>query len=150
MSPSDLDVRAISAARAARASVGPLGVGAEPPLDFMVRRRRHRTRNRVAALAGAAALVAAGFAGFAELGSDRAKVSTTPADQPPVSSAEFCRQAPRPGDERPASYVGSDEHVADLDALVAVAPAPVHDDLTRFRNYVDADVEPARPDSRLT
>ncbi len=154
MSPSDLDERALSAARAARASVRPveeavLNRGADPLWGSLSRRGHRHTRKRIAALVVAALLVVAGFAVTAELHSDeRTKVSTAPAGQPSVNYPAFCRQAPKPGDDKGQAYVGSEQHVADLDALVTAAPGAVHDDLVRLRNYVKANVKPTRPESQ--
>ena len=53
--------------------------------------------------------------------------------------------------ERPESYVGSPEQVADADGLLAVAPASVAADLAALRDYlasgaIDSDAD---PDSNL-
>ncbi len=118
-----------------------LDPGAERSSASWSHRGRRQARNRrIAAVAGAAPLVVGAVVVTADIrGNGRTKVSTAPAGQP------FCQQAPKPDDAKPESYVGSQQHVADLEALVAVAPAAVHRDVIRLRDYVKASVEPTHP-----
>lgn len=61
----------------------------------------------------------------------------------------FCAQVPARDEEVAESYVGSEQHVADLGSLIEVAPDEVRQPLVAFRDFVEAEVDPARPDSQL-
>ncbi len=76
--------------------------------------------------------------------------STT--DSGPASMEAFCAEYASLQDRQSESYVGSSEHLADIDGLLAVAPDSVTSDLATFRDYlssgaIDSD---ANPDSNLT
>lgn len=64
--------------------------------------------------------------------------------------AEFCENAPGPGEEVPQEYVGSDEHVADLRALRDQAPEEVVDDLDLIIGYFEDSVDPSDPESQMS
>jgi hypothetical protein len=68
-----------------------------------------------------------------------------------ASAEAFCMEYASLQGERPESYVGSPEQVADADGLLAVAPAAVAADLAALRDYlasgaIDSDAD---PDSNL-
>lgn len=108
---------------------------------------------RVVGLIVAAVFVAAGCAGSdsnevsePEL-ADAASISV-----PNVELEDFCDTFSEMLDDTEESYVGSNEHIEDLEALLDVAPAEIEADLTVFYDYlltgaVDATVD---PDSTLT
>lgn len=99
-----------------------------------------RKRSRLAVLTLAVAplvLVACGG------GSSGDQVSSSP-DQ-----NKFCELASDLAGEVPESYVGSDEHVEDVNTLLAEASDEIRDDLTTFRNYIRSDVSPDNPDSNV-
>jgi hypothetical protein len=63
----------------------------------------------------------------------------------------FCAVAAELEGERPEAYVGSAEHVADAEALAAVAPAAVVDHAIAYRDFLaGGGVDPGDPDSRQT
>jgi hypothetical protein len=73
--------------------------------------------------------------------------STAPVDD----AAAFCAVAAELEGERPEAHVGSAEHVADAEALAAVAPAAVADQAIAYRDFLaGGGVDPEDPDSRLT
>ncbi len=53
-----------------------------------------------------------------------------------VDPQAFCAEMERLDGERPESYVGSDEHVADTDALADVAPEEVRPAIERYRDFL--------------
>jgi hypothetical protein len=74
---------------------------------------------------------------------------STISDSP--SAEAFCTEYASLQSERPESYVGSPEQVADADGLLAVAPAAIAADLAALREYlasgaIDSDAD---PDSNL-
>lgn len=69
--------------------------------------------------------------------------SGEPADE---GLAAFCRVMT---EEVPEEHVGTDEHVRDLDALVAAAPDEVRDDVRTMRDHIATEVDPDDPDSKL-
>jgi hypothetical protein len=64
----------------------------------------------------------------------------------------FCAEYASLQERQPASYVGSSEHLADIDGLLAVAPVSATSDLATFRDYLSSGVidSDANPDSNLT
>ncbi|MEM9517355.1 MAG: hypothetical protein AAGA42_21080 [Actinomycetota bacterium] len=64
----------------------------------------------------------------------------------------FCSEFLALQGERPASYVGSPEHVADIERLSSVAPADVAPSLATFLDFVASGAVDAAadPDSTLT
>ena len=69
---------------------------------------------------------------------------------PPVdpSVAGYCTVLDSVSGERPASYPGSGEHLADIDRLLAAAPPEVAADLAAYRAFVAASVRPGDPASQ--
>lgn len=63
----------------------------------------------------------------------------------------FCGQFASLSGERPEPYVGSAEHVADVDRLIAVAPEPIVGDLTVYRDFLSSGAVDSEndPDSNL-
>lgn len=59
----------------------------------------------------------------------------------------FC-EAFREVDQAPSPPVGSDEHVQELNELVALAPDAVSSDLAAVRDHIDAEVSPDDPQSQ--
>ncbi|MGH9154819.1 MAG: hypothetical protein ACRD1K_02955, partial [Acidimicrobiales bacterium] len=70
-------------------------------------------------------------------------------DPTPVRPA-YCGVVDALSGERPDSYEGSDEHLADIDRLLAAAPPQVVADLRIYRDYVADHVDPAVPASHET
>lgn len=81
-----------------------------------------------------------------ETGSDES------ADSGTASIKSFCLEYASLQGEQPESYVGSSEHLADIDGLLVVAPDSVTGDLTTFRDYIASGaIDSARdPESNLT
>lgn len=70
---------------------------------------------------------------------------------PPENLSAFCARAASLAGERPEAYVGSAEHVRDVEGLAAVAPAEIRAELEVFRGFLaGGGVDPANPDSNLT
>lgn len=63
----------------------------------------------------------------------------------------FCVQYLSLQGEVPESYVGSDEHLADIESLQSVAPEAIVDELTTFRDYIGSGAVDSTndPDSNL-
>jgi hypothetical protein len=89
-------------------------------------------------------------------GSQDASTATTGSsestDSGSASVAAFCVEYASLQGERPESYVGSPEHVAAIEGLLAVAPDSVVADVATFRDYlssgaIDSDAD---PESNLT
>lgn len=98
------------------------------------------------ALAGAVvgmALLAAGCGDGQAGGEQAAPTSTTTA----AGDSGFCALLAATDGEVEESYLGSPEHVADLDRMVAAAPADVRPDVKAFRDHVVELVDPAVPGS---
>jgi hypothetical protein len=69
----------------------------------------------------------------------------------PESLSAFCARAASLAGERPEAYVGSAEHVRDVEGLAAVAPVEIRPELEILRDFLaDGGVDPANPDSNLT
>ena len=69
---------------------------------------------------------------------------------PRENLSEFCARAARAG-ERPEAYVGSAEHVRDVEGLAAAAPAEIRAELDVVRELLaSGGVDPANPDSNLS
>lgn len=75
-----------------------------------------------------------------------------PDDVGTASVEAFCVEYASLQGEQPESYVGSSEHLADIDGLLVVAPDPVTADLITFRAYVSSGVIDSEgdPESNLT
>jgi hypothetical protein len=73
-------------------------------------------------------------------------------DSGPASVEAFCAEYASLQDRQPESYVGSSEHLADIDGLLAVAPDSMTSDLVTFRDYLSSGVidSDANPDSTMT
>lgn len=69
-------------------------------------------------------------------------VATDEPETAPATAAEagdvgeFCEVFADVGGEQPESYVGSEQHVSDIERLLAVAPPEVSGDLEMFRDFV--------------
>lgn len=66
----------------------------------------------------------------------------------PGTSEEFCEIAQENSDQVDASYVGSEEHVAAFNDMIAAAPDEVADELTTIRNHIRDEVTGDDPDSK--
>lgn len=65
--------------------------------------------------------------------------------------AAFCAEMSRLGGERPEAYVGSSEHVEDVEALGAVAPSRIRSDVEVYRAFLASGAAASDdPDSNLT
>lgn len=142
---------------------------ARAPLDWTaVSERANQTptaghARRWLAAAAAAVLIVAGVAVIALVrgdGSDTASPATLPAgpdSSDPVAPrspdvSRFCDVYAANLEERPEDYVGSSEHLSDIDTLLDAAPPEIATDVATFRDFVasgaiDTDSD---PDSNLT
>jgi hypothetical protein len=78
--------------------------------------------------------------------------SSDSTDSGSASVEAFCVEYASLQDEQPESYVGSPEHFAAIDGLLAVAPDSVTADLVIFRDYLSSGAidSEADPESNLT
>lgn len=80
--------------------------------------------------------------------------TTAPAESTTAPTADlsaFCAELEALDGERPATYVGSAEHVADVERLAQVAPAVVADRIETYRAFLaGGSVDAFDPDSQLT
>ncbi|MFP5375515.1 MAG: hypothetical protein ACLGIO_01870, partial [Acidimicrobiia bacterium] len=110
-------------------------------------RRAASPRRTVAAAVVGMALLAAGCgdgqAGGEQAGPTAAPTSTTTA----AGSGRFCAVLAATDGEVEESYLGSPEHLAELDRMVAAAPDDVRPDVEAFRDHVVELVDPAVPGS---
>jgi len=90
----------------------------------------------LALVAVAAVLGGAGLAACGDEGSGDDEVSEAPRPSAAEASEGFCREMARLGGERPEAYVGSDEHIADTEALLEVAPDDVRDDVELYLDFL--------------
>lgn len=68
-----------------------------------------------------------------------------------ATNAEYCAEVQGLSGERPATYVGSDEQLADIERLAAVAPAAVTDWIETYRRFLASGaVDPTKPDTQMT
>jgi hypothetical protein len=75
--------------------------------------------------------------------------STAPAGTT-ASASVYCERAALLDGERPEAYVGSAQHRADVDGLLAVAPEPVASALRTFAAFLASGaIDPSHPDSNL-
>lgn len=77
---------------------------------------------------------------------------TNSSDPDASQVAAFCEQAEELSDERPESYVGSSEHLADLQALARVSPAAIASELDAYAEFLSSGaIDPDNdPDSTLS
>ena len=70
---------------------------------------------------------------------------------PSANLGDFCERFVALGGERPEEYVGSSEHLDDIESLLAVAPMDASDDLAIYRDYIASGAidSNADPDSNL-
>lgn len=69
---------------------------------------------------------------------------------PDEDTAAFCAEAAELEEERPAGYVGSAEHVEDIDALAAASPDAIRPDVETLSAFLaDGGVDPADPATNL-
>jgi hypothetical protein len=69
----------------------------------------------------------------------------------PENLSAFCTRAAALAGERPEAYVGSAEHVRDVEGLAAVAPVEIRAEIGVLRDFLaNGGVDPANPDSNLT
>ena len=78
--------------------------------------------------------------------------STEPTDSGSAIVEPFCEEYAGLQGEVPESYVGSAEHLADVERLLAVAPDSVSAELVIFRDYLSSGVidSAADPESNST
>ena len=78
--------------------------------------------------------------------------TTTGATEPTPGDAgdaeAFCAEMARLDVETPESYVGSDEHVADVEALIEVAPDAVRPAVERYRDFLASGQVTDDPDTK--
>lgn len=91
------------------------------------------------------------------IASTAAVASMTSAASEPTSTVTaasvrvYCERAALLDGERPEAYVGSVQHRADVDGLLAVAPEPVASALRTFAAFLASGaIDSADPDSNLT
>lgn len=74
------------------------------------------------------------------------------ADLGAASVEAFCVEYASLQGEQPESYLGSSEHLADIDGLLVAAPEPVAGELITFRDYISSGAIDSEgdPDSNLT
>ena len=108
-----------------------------------------RRPTMAAALFGAALLVAAcgDGAGDGEATAAAGSSSTTTTAAQTAGASRFCQLLAEGDGEVEESYLGSAEHRAQLDRLVADAPEEMRPDVERFRDHVREFVDPAVPGS---
>lgn len=141
-----------------------------PPYRRLQQRRR--VRRTAGALVGAAivlvalAVVAAlpgdqGGGRVTSGGPDRTTVPATTAPTAPsttttsgpteVETEAFCSYTADFDEEQPESYVGSAEHVADIQGMVDVAPEEIRAQAETYLAFlVGGGIDPDDPDTRLT
>ncbi|MGH9165629.1 MAG: hypothetical protein ACRDZW_08985 [Acidimicrobiales bacterium] len=78
------------------------------------------------------------------------KVSLAEFDVTPTSRPTYCQILDQMSGERPESFVGSDEQVAEIEVLLAAAPPELAGDLATYRDHVRDHVDPAAPASQET
>ena len=62
----------------------------------------------------------------------------------------FCAELALLDGERPESYVGSDEHISDVERLLAASPPEIQSEVERFRDFLASGAVSAdAPDSNL-
>lgn len=88
-------------------------------------------------------------AGTDAAGTADTTTATTALEGDAAATAAFCDEAPDPSAEVAESYVGSAEHLDDLQRLRAVSPDEVLDDLDAIISHFEDEVDPADPDSQL-
>jgi len=71
-------------------------------------------------------------------GSDEVSSDTVGAREPTASIDDFCEQFGLLQGERPESYVGSQEQIADIERLQTVAPVAVSTDIATFSDYLSS------------
>ena len=108
-----------------------------------------RRSTMAAALLGAALLVGACGDGKVDRGATAAagSSSTTTGATPTAGDSQFCHLVAEADGEVEESYLGSAQHRAQLDRLVAAAPDDVRPDVARFRDHVREFVDPSVPGS---
>jgi len=65
-------------------------------------------------------------------GPDRSEAAAPPT----LDVSEFCEAYATSGEERSEDYVGSTEHLSDIQALLDVAPSEIAADVTTFRDFL--------------
>lgn len=107
-----------------------------------------------AALVVAALLLAGCSSDDTEAEADKAstaETTTVPATSEPdgESTTAFCDAAPDLSAEVADGYVGSEEHVEDLQAMRDAAPEELHDDLDAIVTFFDEEVDPEDSESQM-
>lgn len=101
-----------------------------------------------AALVGVAVLAAAcGSADDGDGGGAAAASTSTTSQGAAAGQDRFCVLLAEADGEVEESYLGSADHLARLDGLVAAAPDDVRPDVERFRDHVRTSVSPSIPGS---
>jgi hypothetical protein len=86
-------------------------------------------------------------------GDDGGSPEASDGTAPPAEERDeaFCAEMERLQVEQPEEYVGSPEHLEDIEGLLEVSPAEVRDDVETYRDFIAAGgVDPEDPDSNLT
>lgn len=115
-------------------------------------RRRATLRAALRATVALGLVLLAVACGRSEEGEEQAAAgdapSTSTTSAPPAADrGAFCELLVDTAGEVDESYLGSAEHRAQLDGLVAAAPDEVRPDVDRFRDHVREFVDPAVPGS---
>ena len=106
----------------------------------------HRRAVLRTALLGLAVLAAA--CGNADDGDGAAAASTSATSQAATTGQDrFCELLAGADGEVEESYLGSADHLARLDGMVAAAPDDVRPDVELFRDHVRSSVSPSAPGS---
>ncbi|HMJ77746.1 MAG TPA: hypothetical protein VK507_17325 [Iamia sp.] len=79
-------------------------------------------------------------------------ISSPDAPDTTVDTEAFCAEMERLDVEQPEAYVGSDEHVADIEALIEVSPDEIRPAVERYRDFLTSgqitdDLESTQTDS---
>ncbi|MFP4512747.1 MAG: hypothetical protein ACLFRV_07355 [Acidimicrobiales bacterium] len=112
------------------------------------RNQRRRLRLSTVFIGVVAALALGACANDDEAtGSDDA---SSPALDEQAGVEEFCAEFDGLAGERPESYVGSDEHISDVERLLAVSPPDIRSEVGRYRDFLASGaVSSDDPDSNL-
>ncbi|HVM03367.1 MAG TPA: hypothetical protein VM263_11915 [Acidimicrobiales bacterium] len=92
------------------------------------------------------ALLAAGC-GDGQADGEQAGPTAAPTSTTTAAGGRFCAVLAATDGEVEESYLGSPEHLAELDRMVAAAPVDVRPDVEAFRDHVVELVDPAVPGS---
>lgn len=80
-------------------------------------------------------------------------------DEPPATTSgavdaadgeAFCAEMARVDVEQPEAYVGSEDHLADIEGLVEVAPEEIRPEVERYRDFLASGQITDDPDTKQT